>query len=49
MVIVMNQDKNRLDRFNSGFTFNRELFFKPSEFTKYLHDRGIKLGLSLDP
>ena len=43
------KDKNRLERFNSGFTFNRELFFKPSEFTKYLHDRGIKLGLSLDP
>ena len=43
------KDKNNLKRFNSGFTFNRELFFKPSDLTKYLHDRGIKLGLSIDP
>ena len=43
------RDKSNLDRFNSGFTFNRELFYKPSEFVQYLHDRGIRLGLSLDP
>lgn len=43
------KDKNNLARFNSGFTFNRELFFKPSEFVKYLHERGIRLGLSIDP
>ena len=43
------KDKNNLKRFNSGFTFNRELFFKPSELTKYLHERGVKLGLTLDP
>ena len=43
------KDKNNLTRFNSGFTFNRELFYHPSEFVQYLHDRGIKLGLSLDP
>ena len=43
------KDKNNLSRFNSGFTFNRDLFFKPSEFTKYLHERGIRLGVSIDP
>lgn len=43
------KDKNNLSRFRSGFTFNRDLFYKPSELTEYLHDRGIKLGLSLDP
>jgi len=43
------KDKNNLKRFNSGFTFNRELFYKPAEFTKYLHDRGVRVGLSLDP
>ena len=43
------KDKNNLSRFNSGFTFNRDLFYKPSEFTKYLHERGVKLGISLDP
>ncbi len=43
------KDKNNLARFNSGFTFNRELFPKPTEFTKYLHDRGVRLGVTLDP
>ena len=43
------KDKNNLKRFNSGFTFNRELFLKPTELTKYLHERGVKLGLTLDP
>ena len=43
------KDKNNLARFNSGFTFNRDLFLKPSEFVKYLHDRGVRLGLCLDP
>ena len=43
------KDRNNLRRFNSGFTFNRELFPKPVEFIKYMHDRGIKFGLSLDP
>ena len=43
------KDKTNLKRFNSGFTFNRELFFKPAEFTKYMHDRGVRVGVSLDP
>jgi len=43
------KDKNNLERFNSGFTFNRELFHKPVDFIKYMHDRGVKVGLSLDP
>ena len=43
------KDNNNLQRFNSGFTFNRELFYKPEDLSKYLHDRGVKLGLSLDP
>ena len=43
------KDKNNLERFNSGFTFNRELFHKPVDFIKYMHDRGVRVGLSLDP
>ena len=43
------KDKNNLRRFSSGFTFNRELFPKPNEFVKYLHDRGVKIGLNIDP
>ena len=43
------KDKNNLKRFPSGFTFNRELFPKPKEFVEYLHDRGVNLGLNIDP
>lgn len=43
------KDKNNLARFNSGFTFNRDLFYKPAEFVKYMHDRGVRVGVSLDP
>lgn len=43
------KDKNNLTRFSSGFTFNRELFSKPSEFVQYMHDRGVRVGVSLDP
>ena len=43
------KDKNHLERFNSGFTFNRDLFPKPSELVEYVHKKGLRLGLSLDP
>jgi alpha-glucosidase (family GH31 glycosyl hydrolase) len=43
------KDKNNLERFNSGFTFNRELFAKPAEFINYMHERGVKVGVSIDP
>lgn len=43
------KDKNNLTRFTSGFTFNRELFPKPKEFVEYLHERGVSLGLNIDP
>ncbi len=43
------KDKNNLMRFNSGFTFSKDLFPKPDELTTFLHQQGIKLGLSLDP
>lgn len=43
------KDKSNLSRFNSGFTFNRDLFYKPTEFTNYMHERGVRVGVSLDP
>ena len=43
------KDKNNLERFNSGFTFNSELFRKPAEFVNYMHERGVKVGVSIDP
>ena len=43
------KDENNLDRYKSGFTFNNELFPKPELLTKFLHERGIRLGLNIDP
>ena len=43
------KDSNNMQLYKSGFTFNPEYFSKPEELTTYLHDRGIKLGLNIDP
>ncbi len=33
----------------TGYTFNKKLFSSPFELTNYLHERGINLGLNIDP
>jgi len=33
----------------SGFTFNKKLFTAPYEMISYVHNKGIKLGLSVNP
>ena len=43
------KDPNDLKKFKSGFTFNRDKLGTLSNFTTFLHERGIRLGLSLDP
>lgn len=43
------KDARDLTKYKTGYTFNRNLFSDPAVFTKYLHERGIKLGLSLNP
>ncbi|MBR1416200.1 MAG: DUF5110 domain-containing protein [Bacilli bacterium] len=43
------KDKNNIKLYKSGFTFNPEFFTKPEELTTYLHDRGIRLGVNIDP
>lgn len=42
------KDMNNLSRYKTGFTFNPDLFPNPSEFIKYMHDRGIRVGLAID-
>ncbi|MCM1370777.1 MAG: DUF5110 domain-containing protein [Clostridium sp.] len=34
---------------NSGFTFNKEKFPEPKSIINYLHNMGIRLGLSVNP
>lgn len=43
------KDQNNLKLYKTGFTFNRNLFPDPSFFIKYMHERGIHVGLNIDP
>ena len=43
------KDENNINRYKSGFTFNNDLFPKPETLTKFLHDRGVRLGINIDP
>lgn len=43
------KDINNKSLYKSGFTFNPECFTKAEELTTYLHDRGIRLGVNIDP
>lgn len=43
------KDQNNLNLYKTGFTFNRNLFPDPNYFIKYMHERGIHVGLNIDP
>ncbi len=43
------KDKRDLNKFKTGFTFAKELFPDPYEFTTYMHDRGVRIGLNINP
>jgi len=43
------KDASNLEKYKTGYTFNRNLFSDPSHLAKYLHERGVKLGLSINP
>ena len=50
-VLLLDRDwhkKNDNDN-TTGFTFNTELFPTPKEFIDNLHNKGIRLGLNIDP
>ena len=42
------KDKNNYNLYKTGYSFNQELFKEPKEFVKYMHDRGVRVGLNLD-
>ncbi len=42
------KDKSNYNLYKTGYSFNPELFPHPKEFIKYLHERGVRLGLNLD-
>lgn len=43
------KDGNHLELYKTGYTFNRNLFPDPAFFTNYMHERGVHVGLHLDP
>ena len=43
------KDAKNLDKYKTGYTFNPGLFPDPFEFTNYLHERGVRIGLQMDP
>ena len=36
-------------KFKTGYTFDTGLFPNPSEFTNYMHQRGVRVGINIDP
>ena len=37
------------NKFKTGFTFDTGLFPNPTEFVNYMHQRGIRIGINIDP
>ncbi len=42
------KDATNYDLYKTGYDFNLVLFPNPKEFIKYMHDRGIRVGVNLD-
>lgn len=42
------KDKENYNLYKTGYTFSDELFPSPLEFTKYMHERGVHIGLNID-
>ncbi len=43
------KDATQPDKLKTGFTFDNEAFPDPENLTSYLHDRGVYMGLNIDP
>ena len=43
------KDPHNVLLFKSGYSFNKDLFPEPSEFTSYMHERNIRVGIQIDP
>lgn len=49
ILLLDNDWHNRVDNTEAGFTFNKKLFATPYEMISYVHNKGIRLGLSVNP
>ncbi len=53
-IVLLNEEwhlnrYNNIDNIKSGFTFNKEKFKQPYEMISYLHSKGIRVGLNINP
>ncbi len=42
------KDASNYNLYKTGYTFNNKLFPNPKDFTKYMHEIGVRIGLNLD-
>ncbi len=40
---------NKTELNHTGFTFNKTLFPDPKNFIQYMHERGVRVGIAMDP
>lgn len=49
VLLLGNNWHTKTDLNKTGFTFNPTLFPSPEGFINYMHERGVRVGVSLDP
>ncbi len=49
VLLLGNNWHEKTDLRKTGFTFNKQLFPSPQDFVKFMHERGVRVGLLLDP
>ena len=53
-VLALNEDwhlrtSGKKENLKTGYTWNKELFKSPKDMIRYLHSKGIRLGLNINP
>ena len=49
ILLLGNNWHNKTELNKTGFTFNSTLFPDPAGFIKYMHERGVRVGIAIDP
>lgn len=49
VLLLGNHWHTKTDLIKTGYTFSESLFPNPEEFVKYMHERGVRIGITLDP
>ncbi len=49
ILLLGNEWHTKTDLPKTGYTFNHSLFPNPQNFITYMHERGVRVGLAIDP